>query len=137
MLSLFSFFFFFEYEIYLEKVFTLNSMADSLEYVEGKQSELEIGSQEPIISVGRFKSFLTGTWGQGQAKDPSWLLGPEFGHSKTKSYCRLLSPAPAPFPVAVGVGKCIVYNITVFAKISKNPERKILATNSINIVAVN
>lgn len=77
--------FFFEYDIYLEKVFTLNSMADSLEYVEGKQSRLEISSQEPIIPVSRFKSFLRGTWGHGQAKDPSWLLGPEFGHSETKS----------------------------------------------------
>lgn len=92
---------------------------------------------EPIIPVGRLKSFLRGTWGHGQAKDPSWLLGSEFGHSETKSYCRLLSPPPLqPSPSCCG-GKCIVDNKTVLAKISKNPEMEILATNSINIVVVN
>lgn len=47
MLSLFHFFF--EYDTYLEKVFTLNSMADSLDYVEGKQSELEISFTNPLL----------------------------------------------------------------------------------------
>lgn len=135
MLSLIVFFFFFEYGIYLEKVFTLNSMAASLDYVEGKQSELEISSQEPIIPVGRLKSFLRGPWGHGQAQDPSWLLGSEFGHSETKSYCRLLSPQPPALSSCCG-GKYIV-DKTVLAEISKNPEMKILATNSINIVVVN
>lgn len=111
-------------------------MAASLDYVEGEQSELEISSQEPIIPVGRLKSFLRGTWGHGQAQDPSWLLGSELGHSETKSYCRLLSPPPPALSSCCG-GKCIVDNKTILVKISKNPEMKILATNSINIVIVN
>lgn len=45
-------------------------------------------------------------------------------------------PPLQPSPSCCG-GKCIVDNKTVLAKISKNPEMEILATNSINIVIVN
>lgn len=117
-------FFFFEYDIYLEKVFTLNSMAES-EYVEGKQSTLERSPQEPIIPVGRFNHFSEGLGDMGR---PRTLLGSWVLSLDTQNPNPIVDCCPPSLPVAVGE-KCIVYNKTIFAKISKDPEMKILATN--------
>lgn len=120
--------------IYLEKICTLNSMADSLEYLERKQPQVGKKPKDWIILVclvqvtaHRDLETMADSAGQG----PLSLYTQEPNPSGPMNNCKWLF-----FPNCCGK-KNVHCIINCFAKISKNSEIKLLAINSINIVTVN
>lgn len=83
------FFFFFGYDVYLKKIFTLNSMADLLEYLERKQPQVGKKPQRldypGVFGSSHCSQRLADNCRLCRPKDPSWRPGSEFVHSGTKS----------------------------------------------------